>query len=139
MQPYDKPRCQICRFVSGSNAFQDSNFKHTYFTNYKFECDSSAVIYLLSCKTCKKSYVGSTINSFCTRFNNHKNSLNRYGTGQQGISGEHLYAHFFSEGHVGLADLSVNIIDKTNSSNPTDREAFWVFKFHTFIPKGLNL
>lgn len=47
--------------------------------------------------------------------------------------------HFFSEGRDALTDLSVNIIDKTNSSNPIDREAFWVFKVDTFIPKGLNL
>ena len=90
MQPCDKLRCQICRYVPGPNTFQDSSFKHTYFINYKFDCDSSAVIYLLICKRCKMSYVGSTINSFRSQFDNHESSLNRYERGQRGMSGEHL-------------------------------------------------
>ena len=31
----------------------------------------------------------------------------------RGICGEHLYAHFFEEGHLGLEDLDVQIIDVT--------------------------
>lgn len=58
---------------------------------------------------------------------------NHYGKGQRYIPGEHLYAHFFSEGHEGLADLDVNIL------NPTNRETFWTFELDTFVPKGLNL
>ena len=34
------------------------------------------------------------------------------------MPGEHLYAHFFSDGHEGLVDLSVNIIDKIDIHNP---------------------
>ena len=37
------------------------------------------------------------------------------------MPGEHLYAHFFSDDHEGLLDLSVNIIDKTDIHNPTYR------------------
>ena len=62
--------------------------------------------------------------SFRKRFNNHKSSLIRYGKGQRGISGEHLYAHFFGVGHEGLSDVSVKIIDKTNVNEPTIREGF---------------
>ena len=54
------------------------------------------------------------------------------------MPGEHLYAHFFSEGHDGLADLSVNIINKTDMQNPTDRKAYWIYKLNSFVPKGLN-
>ena len=106
--------------------------------NYRFDCDSVGVIYLLSCKKCNKLYIGSTTNSFRKRFNNHKSCLDRYGRDLRDMSGEHLYAHFFSEGHDGLADLSVNIIDKTDMHNPTDREAFWIYKLNNFVPKGLN-
>ena len=66
---------------------------------------TQGVIYLISCKKCRKQYVGSTITSFRYRFNNHKSSLTRFGRGQRGICGEHLYSHFFSEGHSGLTDV----------------------------------
>ena len=55
------------------------------------------------------------------------------------MPGEHLHANFFSEGHKGLVDLSVNIIDKTDIHNPTNREAYWTYRLNSFIPKGLNL
>ena len=54
--------------------------------------------------------MGSTITEFRKRFSNRKSSMNRYGKGQRGICGEHLYAHFF-EGHLGLEDLEVQIVD----------------------------
>lgn len=53
------------------------------------------------------------------------------------MCGEHVYACLFSEGHQGITGLSVNIINKTDSLNPTDGEAFWTFKLDTFILKGL--
>ena len=38
--------------------------------------------------------------------------MTRFGRGQRGICGEHLYSHFFSEGHSGLTDVSVQIMVK---------------------------
>ena len=101
--------------------------------------DSSGVIYLIECKKCLKLYVGSTITSFRKRFNNHKSSLVRYGKGQRGIAGEHLYAHFFQQGHQGLEEIRIMIIDKTDVSKPEEREGFLVYKLNTFIPNGLDL
>ena len=54
------------------------------------------------------------------------------------MPGEHLHTHFFSEGHDDLADLSVNIIDRTDMHYPTDRKVFWIYKLYSFVPKGLN-
>ena len=66
---------------------------HMYYINFSFDCDSTGVIYLLTCDRCSKIYVGSTVTSFRKRFNNHKSSLKRFGKGQRGIASEHLYAH----------------------------------------------
>ena len=52
---------------------------------------------------------------------------------------EHLHAHFFSPGHKGLCDVRVIFIDKTNVDRPTQREAFWVYKLDSFVPRGLNV
>ena len=54
-----------------------------------------------------------TITSFRNRFNNHK-SMNRYGKGQRGIAGEHLYAPFFEEGHRRIEDISVTKVKCPN-------------------------
>ena len=54
--------------------------------------------------------------------------MNRYGKGQRGIPGEHLYAHFSKEGQRGILDMSIKIIDKTNINEPTNNEGFWTYK-----------
>ena len=57
----------------------------------------------------------------------------------QNRPGEHLYAHFFYQGHNGMQDVKVKIIDKTNVACPTQREGFWAYKLNSFEPHGLNL
>lgn len=137
MRKCGKSRCQICKFVDEGCTFEGQG--RTFIINFVFDCDSAGVIYLITCETCRKIYVGSTITPFRKRFNNHKSSLNRYGKGQRGIAGEHLYAHFFEVGHRGLEDVRVKVIDKTDLNEPTNREGFWAYKLNSFMPQGLNL
>ena len=108
-----KVRCKMCKFVKTGSIFESTVEKKSFRINPSFDCDSSGVFYLITCKRCAKQYVGSTTTEFRKRFNNYKSSMNRYDKGQRGICGEHLYPHFFEEGHLGLEDLDVQIIDVT--------------------------
>lgn len=72
-------------------------------------------------------------------FNNHKISFKRYGKGQRGIAGEHLYAHLYEGGHSGIDDMEVMIIDKTDVNEPTTKEGFWIYKLDSIVPNGLDL
>ena len=81
------------------------------------------MIYLISSETGRKNYVGSTVTSFKERFDNHKSSVIRFGKGQRWVPGKHLYKRFFEDGHEELKDMIVKIIDKTNVSDPTNRES----------------
>ena len=60
--------------------------------------------------------------------------MNRFGRGVRGIAGERLYAHFFNNGHNGLKDVLVKIIDKTNVNvnDPKTREGFWAYKLDSY-------
>ena len=139
MRKCSKVRCQICKYVREGRSFKDSSGNREYYVNYDFDCDSKGVVYLIECKKCIKLYVGSTITSFRKRFNNHKSSLVRHRKGQRGITGEHLYAHFFQQGHQGLDDIKIMIIDKTDVSKLEESKGFWVYILNTLIPDGLNL
>ena len=119
MRKCGKSRCQICNFVEEGSSFGDGRGAYMYYINFSFDCDSAGVIYLLTCKRCSKIYVGSTVTSFRKRFNNHKRSLKRFGKDQREISGKHLYAHFHEEGHKGIEDIQVKVIDRTDVNDPT--------------------
>ena len=137
MKKCGKSLCKVCDFVEEGRDFKghENKFK----INCSFDCDSEGMVYLISCTKCGKNYVGSTITLFRKRFNNHKSSLVRYGKGQRGISGEHLYAHFYEEGHEGIESMAVKIIDKMNINEPTIREGFGAYKLNPFVPNGLNI
>ena len=63
----------------------------------------------------------------------------RFGKGQRGITGEHLYKHFFEDGHKVLEKMVVKIIDKTNINDPTNREGFLVLQIEFIYTKSFKL
>ena len=53
---------------------------------------------------------------------------------------EHLYKHFEIECHSGFRDdISVILIDKTDGSNPTKRETYWMCTLKTIALYCLNI
>ena len=132
-------RCQTCPNVSNTDVFQSFVTKESYKVNHKSDCDSKCIIYLFSCKTCGLQYVGSTVERFRFRWNNYKNCQREAaqgGTPPQSF----FHQHFLSEGHHGLVnDCEITLIDKTDSSDPTRREFFWIRLRKTYYPLGLNL
>ena len=53
---------------------------------------------------------------------------------------KHLYEYFMGEKHQSLEkDVEITLIDKTDPSDPTKREDFWIRKLGTMAPKGLNM
>lgn len=136
--------CRICRkdkLLKMGDTFESTNTGKSYTINYSLNCNSSNVVYLLSCKTCGKQYVGSTSTKFRLRFNNHRSRLNAHGrmTPEERLDDDILYRHFFSEGHRGLEDISIQLIDRVDrTENLMDKEGQWAYKLKTLRPHGLN-
>ena len=40
---------------------------------------------------------------------------------------------------MGIEDIEITIVDRTDVNDPALREGFWIYKLETFVPKGLNL
>ena len=134
-----KSRCQTCFNIQETDTFQRSVTKKDYKINNHFHCDSKCVIYLISCKVCGLQYVGSTVDRFRLRWNNYKCSqriASEGGTPKQ----NYFHQHFLRENHHGLLkDCEIRLIDKTDPSDPTRREFFWMRKLKTLAPLGLNV
>ena len=74
-----KVRCKMGNYVKPGTTFVRNVDKRSFHINHFFDCDSSGIIYLITCRKCNKQYVVSTTTSFRIRFNNHKSSCNRLG------------------------------------------------------------
>ena len=69
-----------------------------YYINYDFDCISTGIVYLNESEFSSKQYIGSTVTLFRKRFHNHKSSFVRYGSGQRGKPGKHMYEYFNKRG-----------------------------------------
>ena len=94
---------------------------------------------LLTRNKCKKQYNGQTTDNFLGRWNNYKSKSKSFKRGEKCIQ-EQLYKHFEKEGHTEfLMDVLITLIDKTDGSNPTKRENYWMRTLKTFALCGLNV
>ena len=134
-------RCEVCKCMDENSRFKSSQDDRRYSINYNLTCNSSNVVYLITCKKCLLEYVGSTVTKFRLRFNNHKSRIRRHEMlGQaEKESDDLLYRHFCSEGHSGLQDVRIQLIDWVNGEeNLREKEGQWAYKLKTLDPNGLN-
>ena len=71
-------RCEVCRYLEENSKFKGSHEDRKYSINYHFDCNSSNVVYLITCQKCSLQYVGSTVTKFRLRFNNNKSRIRRH-------------------------------------------------------------
>ena len=74
-------RCQVCLNVSETETFTSTVTHMSYKINHSFDCNDKCLIYLLTCKTCLKQYVGSTTDCFRYRWNNYKCNDRKFARG----------------------------------------------------------
>ncbi len=108
----------------------------TYFpicaANANFTCNSSRVVYLLTCKKCSLQYAGQTKCKLNERIWEHRLSI------IHNNSCRYLISHFNSNDH-SVNDLCVQIIESLDiSQNLVERENFWIRFLNTAFPFGLN-
>ena len=97
------------------------------------------MVYLLTCKVCKKQYVGQTTDKFRLRWNNYK-TCQKKAMSNRAHTQAFFHSHFLSEKHHGLInDCNIVIIDKTNRAEPTIREMYWINRLQAIHPSGLNI
>ena len=95
--------CQVCLNVMETETFTSTSTNQTYKINHEFNCNESSLIYLLTCKICRKQYVGQAPDIFRSRWNNYKSNERKYLVDNPCMQ-EHVFEHFNSEGHAGFLE-----------------------------------
>ena len=134
-----KDRCETSCNIKQTHTFESFMTKKVYQINHSFNCDGKCLIHLFSCKVCGSWYVGSTVDRFQPRWSNYK-SCQRHAADGGTTNQNYFHQHFLSDGHNGLMnDCEFIFKDKTDFSDPTRREFFWMRVLKTIAPSGLNI
>ena len=98
----------------------------TYKINHRLDCNDKCLLYLLTCNKCEKQCNGQTTENFRGRWNNYKSKSKIFERGEKCMQ-EHLHKHFQNEGQTEFRDdISITLINKTDRSNPTKTENYWM-------------
>ena len=119
--------------VNESKGFSSTNTKRKYKIRNKVDCNSSFVIYLVTCSKCGGQYVGKSQSKFKLRHSNHKQEIKV----RKGGLGRHF--HVNSSKGCTYKDLSVTIIEKVEEGNKQklkERELFWQYQLRGFEENG---
>ena len=111
-------------------------------------CNTSNVVYLITCNTCHLQYVGETAQNLNLRFAKHRRCMNGNVNSK---SCKHLSDHF-SKGLCKNSNYTVQSIENVSGNGRTARgaldpgvvvvrrktESEWMLKLRTVFPYGLN-
>ena len=112
----------------------------TYIVPQGGSCESSNLVYLITCSVCTKQYVGQTLRPLRERLREHF----RYIT--QKTDQQPLGRHFAQPNHNGL-QIQVQILEyiqtpprlERTKQLREDREKHWIHQLRSIEPFGLNI
>jgi hypothetical protein len=124
--------CKTCPFIDSEKTININNVKHTIHGLYN--CKSTNLIYIITCKKCPAFYIGETGRKLSDRGNDH-----RRGT----INGENNQVpnHFNQEDHK-LSDLKIKVLTQNTHKQASHRfklERLWIYKLNALHTPGLNI
>ena len=95
--------CGYCPKINKTAEILSTTTKRRYTSKFNVSCQSSNLIYCLTCKRCGSQYVGQTKRRLMDRFQDHFYKIGRK------IMDSDIGKHFNTKGHEGLWDLEIHI------------------------------
>lgn len=131
-RPCNSTRCLTCQHMQSASQIQTQNGNFTWKIKKSFNCKSANVIYCIQCALCQKQYFGETQQEFQKRMTSHRYDIIH--SVDTAIS-----EHFNSDNHR-LEHMQVYIIDGGFSKHRQRKykESFFIAKFRSLIPNGIN-
>ena len=133
-----KRDCRYCKILDKSGSIK--NETRTFATKKEITCNSSNLIYCIECTKCDKKYVGQTKRKVKDRLREHIYGIKK--NKESDIS-----YHFNTNGHHGIRDMKVYILDFIHAHPESKRarslrntiEFGYIHKIGTNAPRGMNV
>lgn len=128
-------RCLACNYIRECTTFKSTQNNRIFKIHSKFNCKSSNIIYLITCRNCLKQYVGETTRTLGERISDHLSCIRLHKSTPVGL-------HFNTVGH-NIKHLSICAIEQfDNTTNATYyrrmKELTWQNLLQTAHPLGFN-
>ena len=142
--PCNRPSlCRYCPKIDHSGQTTSKTTGHKFTTMTNTNCQSSNLIYLITCNTCGTQYVGQTKNCLLTRFQGHHFDIKNH-------NDTTVSRHFNrcpSSQPAGYDGLRISILSfiknpahsRAGQLERDREEKRWIHRLATVVPKGLNL
>ena len=126
-------KCPICPFVKECKVVKATATTACIEINSAVNCQTTNIIYCITCNKCNEQYIGTSERSLQKRFSEHRDY----------VKNEHLSQatgwHFNKKGH-SVSDMRVTILEKVFSLDEAlrlERESHFIKMYNTFY-KGIN-
>ena len=131
-KPCKKAYCRTCTHIDTTKQVTSSRTLKKFTIKGDFNCNTTGVIYVITCRHCKKQYVGESGRRLRDRIGEHIHSVE--------MNEKTIGNHYHCPGH-GLPDLKVQVIERVSPNNKQyrlEREDLWIRTLQTKNPEGLN-
>ena len=136
--PCTLKNCSVCQIFRTTKSFKSEQNHRSYRIPPGIQCKTANVIYLLTCTSCKKQYVGETKRPFIVRLKEHLADIRLKRDKPVAI---HINSHTSDINKViphiiEVINRDPDLPETTNLRKK--REIFWIYRLRTLIPHGLN-
>jgi hypothetical protein len=142
-------KCKFCPFLDKSGEITCHSTKEIFPAKFNVTCQSSNLIYCITCKKCGQHYVGQTKRKLHCRLQEHLRSITKgkRESTQVQVSPQPVGIHFSQSDHDGIKDLKIQILDFVNFHPDSKRaqetrlkvEKKWIHTLRSPAPNGMNI
>ncbi len=135
-----KRTCRYCPRMCHTGVITNLQNERSYRTMVKTNCQSSNLVYAISCNICKIQYVGKTKNTIVKRFGTHFYDI-------ENKADTTVARHFNDHGVTKDPPFKIHVLEfihrdpstKEGAAILDEREKMWMARLNTFYPNGLNI
>ena len=121
--------CNVCQHGLPTRRFTDTQTNNAYILFHRLFCDDPNTVYIVSCSSCSKQYVGQTSRPLRRRIAEHLSDIVASRNTPVGL-------HFTT---CGLQNFFFFAIERVpDQARRLQREASWIERLHTLQPHGIN-
>jgi len=131
VSPCQNSKCKLCNNITVTNTFSSTVTKKTYNITEPMNCNTTSVIYLITCLKCQIQYVGETKRKLKDRFNNHRSDIKLH---KQTAVSIHFNNILHNYNHISVVPIEL-VIDSIERKT---RENYWIKELNSRYPLGLN-